>query len=759
VIDALNQRTEYGYDLAGNMTSIKDASNHVTTYRYDALNRRVDTVLPMGQLSRVGYDAVGNMASFTNANGEVITYEYDKLNRLTKKILPDETFVMTYAAIGKLAAVTDSRGTTTYSYDARQRLTEQKEPDGQFLRYGYDAANERTSITTASGTTNFTYDKYKELKSVIDADGAVTSYSYDKAGNLIETDLSNGVIEKRSYDLLNRLTLTESKKGVTVLFSAAYTLDNAGMRTKVVENNRTVNYTYDGLYRLLSESGGASSTSYTYSPTGNRLTKTSGAVTSTYVYDADDRLLSDGTSTFTYDNNGNKKTETKAGVTTTYTWDAENRLKATLGGGVSTVYDYDYSGIRVSQTVNGVETRFLVDKNRNYAQVLAEYAPSGTVQVAYVFGSDLISQDRNGTKSFYVYDGLGSTRALTDASGTVTDSYSYDAYGNLVSSSGSTVNSYLYAGEQFDKNLGDYYLRDRYYSTDIGRFTQRDRFDGDMNNPLSLNKYGYTHGNPVNGTDPSGMFLLGEFSLRNALESQIQAQQTTQTIRVLGYIGTGRNATIGTTTLARTLPIVATALFAAAILRSDEPDETGIPYIVWGLEYGVTNAHTYRALHGSGFTKTPGTISPSVLHYREPAKNDRNWIKPSGSNFSNIPYPCNRGKIGDGLDCDEYPYNSSQEGGQDNYNNNGNVSIALVPGQEQRFQGGNIKEFYRNALNYTPGAVFGVWAKNNSWNSYYVYYENGIRRQITLPPVPLYRNSNPSLTYNTFDNLLSQYNQ
>ncbi|WP_223805615.1 RHS repeat-associated core domain-containing protein [Pseudanabaena sp. UWO310] len=199
-------------------------------------------------------------------------------------------------------------------------------------------------------------------------------------------------------------------------------------------------------------------------------------------------------------------------MTTTYTWDAENRLKATEGGGTSTIYDYDYSGIRVSQTVNGVETRFLVDKNRNYAQVLAEYAPSGTVQVSYVFGSDLISQDRNGTKSFYVYDGLGSTRALTDASGMVTDTYNYDAYGNLSSSTGTTVNSYLYAGEQFDKNLGDYYLRDRYYSTDIGRFTQRDRFEGVMNNPLSLNRYGYTHGNPVNAIDPSGEFSLLEVS-------------------------------------------------------------------------------------------------------------------------------------------------------------------------------------------------------------------------------------------------------
>ena len=58
----------------------------------------------------------------------------------------------------------------------------------------------------------------------------------------------------------------------------------------------------------------------------------------------------------------------------------------------------------------------------------------------------------------------------------VTDSYTYDAYGTLTASTGTTENSYLYAGEQFDKGLNQYYLRDRYYGTDIDRFTQRDQF-------------------------------------------------------------------------------------------------------------------------------------------------------------------------------------------------------------------------------------------------------------------------------------------
>jgi hypothetical protein len=97
-------------------------------------------------------------------------------------------------------------------------------------------------------------------------------------------------------------------------------------------------------------------------------------------------------------------------VTTSYTWDADNRLKATQKGSTNVIYDYDYAGIRASQKVNGTETRYLVDKNRDFAQVLDEYVPNGTVNASYVYGSDLISQNRSGTKSLYLYDGLGSTK-------------------------------------------------------------------------------------------------------------------------------------------------------------------------------------------------------------------------------------------------------------------------------------------------------------------------------------------------------------
>jgi len=151
-------------------------------------------------------------------------------------------------------------------------------------------------------------------------------------------------------------------------------------------------------------------------------------------------------------------------------------------------YEYDDDNIRVSQTVGGEKTSFLLDKNRPYAQVLAEFV-DGEEVASYVYGLDLISQERNGEDWFYFVDGLGSTRGLTDSSGEVTDAYWYDAYGNLVERVGNSENDYLFAGEQFDEGLGQYYLRQRYYDATTGRFTRRDTYEGRLEESISLHKY------------------------------------------------------------------------------------------------------------------------------------------------------------------------------------------------------------------------------------------------------------------------------
>jgi RHS repeat-associated protein len=218
-------------------------------------------------------------------------------------------------------------------------------------------------------------------------------------------------------------------------------------------------------------------------------------------YNADDQLSSES-----YDANGN----VLATGNMNYTYDSENHMTSATGNGKTITMVYDAFGNRVAKTVNNVTTWYLVEDDVNptgLPQVLEEKV-GGAVQRVYTYGLQRISEnqifDNQGTASFYVYDGAGSVRQLTDSTGNVTDEYEYDAYGNSFTKQGTTPNNYLYRGEQYDSDLGLYYLRARYYNPATGRFLSRDPEDGDPINPASLHKYLYANGDPVNMLDPRG---------------------------------------------------------------------------------------------------------------------------------------------------------------------------------------------------------------------------------------------------------------
>ena len=151
------------------------------------------------------------------------------------------------------------------------------------------------------------------------------------------------------------------------------------------------------------------------------------------------------------------------------------------------------------------------------AQVVEEIV-GGNVQRTYTYGNALISQTQliggTWTTSFYGYDGGGSVRLLTDSAGNVTDTWDYDAFGAIIGRTGSTPNNYLYRGEQFDADLGVYFLRARYYDQQRGRFFSMDEFNGFLNEPLSLHKYLYANADPVNFRDPSGFSTLSDYAVK-----------------------------------------------------------------------------------------------------------------------------------------------------------------------------------------------------------------------------------------------------
>ena len=238
------------------------------------------------------------------------------------------------------------------------------------------------------------------------------------------------------------------------------------------------------------------------------------------------------TITYDYDDNGSLISKVSTGTTTetvTYKYNLQNRLQrveTTPSGEPTQVVEYVYNdaGIRVQKIEDPegtpIVTTYLVNSYNptGYAQVIEEITDDdGTItRRTYTIGDDVIAQsDTPGTAAateYLLYDGHGSTRQLVDSSATVTDCYSYDAYGVMLggnpTSTTPAATNLLYTGEQFDTNAQQYYLRARYYNPSNGRFNRMDDYSGNMQDPQSLHKYLYAHANPCNCIDPSGRFTL-----------------------------------------------------------------------------------------------------------------------------------------------------------------------------------------------------------------------------------------------------------
>ena len=523
VTNAQGVSTSYTYDEVGNMTTVTDGNGNVTAYAYDDFGRVIKTTNALGNSAYTTYDKSGNVLTSTDYAGSLTSYTYDSLDRVSSKTTPDGTVNYTYTADGKISTVTDSTGTTMFTYDLMDGLKRVDYPDGNYVEYSYDNACRLTKVTTPFGSTSYEYDLLDRLTKVVDRNGYATVYEYDANGNRTAVHYANGLTVTYDYDLLNRLICektVDNEDNVVVQYT--YTLGAAGERKSVTELDRTVEYTYDSLYRLTSETitEGEKVTVYTYAydNVSNRILKTENGAATEYVYNALNQLVSDSETSYEYDLNGNLVRVIGSAQSALYEYNAENKLvRATVQNGVlvtEETYTYDYSGNRTSKTTHrsdGVTeyVKYLND-NSSLTNVLAEIDENGTAKCVYTIGADLVSQERSGKTSIYLYDGHGSVVGLANENGKVTDTYAYDAFGNLLKSTGSTKNHYRYCGEQFDETTGLYYLRARYMDTSTGRFISQDSYAGSISEPVSLHKYLYANSNPVMYSDPSGYASLAD---------------------------------------------------------------------------------------------------------------------------------------------------------------------------------------------------------------------------------------------------------
>ena len=514
--DPLGRITSYTYDLGSQLITLTrpDSTTQSTTYwpdgalktqvggtsatvnyNEDGLGRVSSIVDPIGRTTSYTYDAVDGVLTTTSPAGQVTTNTYDASGALLTTTYSDGTtgnVTRTYNSAGQPATLVDHTGTTTFGYDSLGRLTSQLTPS-QTVGYVYNLRDQVTTLTYPdTRTITRAYDADGPVRTVTDWLGGTTTFTYDSNGDWTGTTAPNGVATAVARDNPGRLTSLTFTNATSTLGSLAYTWDKASHITAEtsigVGPSRSL--TYDTNSRISADTG----TSYGYDA-ADRLT-TNG--TTAQSYDSAGQLTTSSggvAATFVFDSRGNRTRTTIGSTVTNYGYDQANRLTSYTVGSTAATYTYNGDGLRVTKTVAGTARPIAYDIAEGMPLILND----GTSSYIYGPGGIPIEQVTAGVATYLQADQLGSIRLLTAANGTVVGTASYSAYGARTRT-GTATTPFGFGGQYTDAESGLIFLRARYYDPATGVFLS---VDPALTSTRSA--YGYASGNPVTGSDPSGL--------------------------------------------------------------------------------------------------------------------------------------------------------------------------------------------------------------------------------------------------------------
>jgi RHS repeat-associated protein len=494
--------TRYGYDWAGNRTSIEDAREKTRTFAYDAADRLVSSTDALSQTTSWSYDRGGRRIGQDDPRGTAfdLSWAYDGQDRVisTTAVQLSAPITATYDALGRRTQLHDATGITGFGYDNLGRLTTLNAPEGGQVAYGYTARGQRSELVYPSGLTlSYGYLPDGQLQSITQTDDLLASYSYDSVGRLDTLSRANGATTNYSYDDADRLERLQTTVGIATRSQFDYAVDRLGQRRAVTETlgsaTRVITYAYDGWLRLTEavESPGTHY-QYAYDDAGNRTGAwVNGVQTQNMSYNAANQVIG-----WTYDAAGNLLSD----GTRSYSYDALSRQLSTTQGLTTTRYGYNGDGVLITATVgSGLETRYTQDQAAPLSQILQ--ATQGTTTTTFLYGHARLANLSGGVRTWELADALGSMRGTLDEAGVLLGSVNYDPWGQVQSGSPAPFG---FTGELHEAASGVVHLRARWYNPQSGTLTSRDPYWGQPRRPDTLHPYTYVGNNPLLRTDPSG---------------------------------------------------------------------------------------------------------------------------------------------------------------------------------------------------------------------------------------------------------------